>query len=163
MAPGANDRKKAPPTGGRPLVFELSPDLGELDRLREMARDIGEALRLTERCVFQLNLAIEECFTNILAHGLKDRRGKGQITVRLSRQADQIVVRLEDDGLPFDPSQAAPPDLDCTLEERPEGGLGIYLTRQIMDAISYERCAGKNLLTLKKTIEEKGHGDPPTD
>lgn len=65
----------------------------------------------------------------------------------------QLTFVLSDSGTPFDPTQAGTPDLTLDAEERPIGGLGIFLVRQIMDTIVYRRSDGKNILTLTKNIQ----------
>ena len=60
---------------------------------------------------------------------------------------------IADSGLPFDPAQAPEADTTLVVDERPIGGLGIYLVRQIMDVVRYERKDGKNILTLIKKLQ----------
>jgi len=61
---------------------------------------------------------------------------------------------LEDDGMAFNPVERIPPELPCTLDECKVGGLGIHLVKNLMDEVVYERRAGTNVLTLKKSIKK---------
>jgi anti-sigma regulatory factor (Ser/Thr protein kinase) len=60
---------------------------------------------------------------------------------------------ISDSGMPFDPTAAELADITLTASERPIGGLGIFLVRQLMDFVGYERKDGKNILTVKKKLE----------
>jgi anti-sigma regulatory factor (Ser/Thr protein kinase) len=72
--------------------------------------------------------------------------------VRLRRTGDSVAVEVEDDGRPFDPLQVPPPDLTLSLEQRPIGGLGIHLIRNLMDEVSYARRDGRNVLKMAKHL-----------
>ncbi len=63
-----------------------------------------------------------------------------------------VALCLEDDGLAFDPLAAPMPDTDAALEDRPIGGLGIYLLREMMDELEYVQVEGRNRLTLRKRL-----------
>jgi anti-sigma regulatory factor (Ser/Thr protein kinase) len=65
----------------------------------------------------------------------------------------RLTFVLSDSGKPFDPTQASEPDLTLQAEDRPIGGLGIFLVRQIMDSVEYRYSDGKNILTLTKNIQ----------
>jgi anti-sigma regulatory factor (Ser/Thr protein kinase) len=88
----------------------------------------------------------------------------GLIEVEMIRDGDALVVRLRDQAEAFDPTQVLPPDLSLPLEKRPLGGMGIYLTRQLVDQFSYQRLQqGYNEITLvinqisKRTNREGNH------
>lgn len=68
-----------------------------------------------------------------------------------------LIFTLTDTGLPFDPTQAEDADISLPVEERPIGGLGIFLIKKIMDLVEYRRVDGKNIFTLKKMMNgQKG-------
>ena len=66
----------------------------------------------------------------------------------------EFAARVVDDGPPFDPTAHPAPDLDVPLELRQEGGLGIFLVRQIMSSVEYQRVGSKNIVTVKKRLAE---------
>ena len=75
--------------------------------------------------------------------------------VRTSTEEDQcLYIRIMDNGVPFDPTEAAEVDTSLSAEERPIGGLGIHLMRELMDSLNYEREDGLNILTLKKKLTD---------
>ena len=76
----------------------------------------------------------------------------GQVLVEAEHSAEQITFTISDSGIPFDPTAQTEPDLTLSAEERPIGGLGIHLVRQIMDSIRYERKDNRNILTLTKKL-----------
>ena len=69
---------------------------------------------------------------------------------------NELVVKVEDDGREFNPLELPEPDLEQKLEERPIGGLGIHLVRNLMDELDYKRTHNKNILTMKKKINQRG-------
>lgn len=135
-----------------PISFELRNQLSELATLCEKMEGVGQTLGLSRRCLFEVNLALDELFTNIISYGFQDQ-SEHFIRVRVSAAPDMLTVVLEDDGVAFNPVERIPPDLPCTLDECKVGGLGIHLVKNLMDEVTYERRAGTNVLTLKKTIE----------
>jgi anti-sigma regulatory factor (Ser/Thr protein kinase) len=74
--------------------------------------------------------------------------------VNISLQDNELLFSIEDDGIPFNPTEVDEPDLGCTIEECKIGGLGIHLAKNLMDEVCYQRCKDKNILTLKKNIAE---------
>ncbi|MBW1996572.1 MAG: ATP-binding protein [Deltaproteobacteria bacterium] len=133
------------------LSIELKNDMKELERLHKAVKDLGEGLSLSRKVLFHINLALEEIFTNIVSHGYTDE-GEHLIKITISRENDFLCFRIEDDGIPFNPLKANPPELKGPLEERPVGGLGCYLMRCCMDDVRYERSSNKNILTMKRCI-----------
>ncbi len=127
--------------------------MSELRRLADFLDDLGEEWELNPGLVFSLNLVLEEALTNIILYGFQDT-DKHSIEMEFSRtQIDQLVVSVIDDGHPYDPTQKEDPDLSLPAEERPVGGLGIFLIKKIMDKVEYHRNNNKNFLILTKNIK----------
>ena len=74
-----------------------------------------------------------------------------------------MVATIADDGRPFNPFESGPPDTELSLEERPIGGLGVHLVRNVMDRSSYERHGEKNVVILEKQIETGSGGALPAE
>ena len=72
--------------------------------------------------------------------------------MEVSREPITVVITFMDDGQPFDPTKTADPNVALRAEERDIGGLGIFMTKKLMDDVSYEYRDGKNILTLKKGL-----------
>ena len=131
--------------------FELKSDLDELDSLCENLETFGNRFGLSKKLIFEINLALDELFTNIISYGFKD--GKEHIVkVTLTPENDELCLCIEDDGKPFNPIEFETPDVSCSVEECKIGGLGIHIMKKLMDEVCYERCGDKNVLNLKKKV-----------
>lgn len=97
------------------------------------------------------NLALEEAVVNVMTYAYAPD-AQGELT--LEAIADQRVLTfiLTDMGVPFDPTAKEDADTTLGVEERPIGGLGIFLVRQLMDTVDYQRADGRNILTLTKQL-----------
>jgi anti-sigma regulatory factor (Ser/Thr protein kinase) len=102
------------------------------------------------------NLAIEEFATNSIKYGYDDTK-EHLIEVNLSLSSGELVLVITDDGHAFNPLEAPEPKVNVPVEERPVGGLGIYLARKMSDQMDYAREGGKNRLTLHKSLHKPGN------
>ena len=129
----------------------LANDIAEISRLNEFVEEIGSQFSLSTEVVFNLNLVLEEAVVNIINYAYpKEEHEKIYLSARLCENS--IVLVLTDTGTEFDPTIAPEADITLSAEERPIGGLGIFLIRQIMNEVKYERIDGKNVLTLEKQL-----------
>jgi anti-sigma regulatory factor (Ser/Thr protein kinase) len=106
-------------------------------------------LPVAEAMTFQL--ALEEVFMNVVMHGTQGDRTP-RVEVSLTLIDGGVTLMVEDDGPPFDPLSLPAPDLMASLEERPVGGLGVFLVRQIMDSVRYQRRGARNRLQMTKRL-----------
>ena len=119
------------------------------------ARDVPPAV------AYAVNLSLDELLTNTINYGCDDgARHRIDIAVRVDGGA--MIVEITDDARPFDPSEAARPDTDMPVEDRPIGGLGIHFVREMMDGFRYCRSGERNVVTLTKNIEAGDAGDAGT-
>ena len=136
----------------RARQLHLANRLAELGPLR----DAVDALLLEEGhpepVRFEVNVALEEVFTNVVHYAYPDDGGAHEIDVALALEDGVLQASVEDSGVPFDPLGVPPPDLEAPLEERVPGGLGIFLAKQFMDTLEYSREGGRNVLTLTKRL-----------
>jgi serine/threonine-protein kinase RsbW len=135
------------------VTFKLKSKLSELDTLCRHLERFGQSIGLSPKCIFEANLALDELFTNIISYGFNDKK-EHTIEITISHKNNKLIFNIEDDGLPFNPTEVDTPDLECTIEECKIGGLGIHLAKNLMDEVCYQRCKKKNILTLKKNIKE---------
>ena len=133
--------------------FELKSDLSELDSLCQNLETFGEKFGFSKKLIFEINLALDELFTNIISYGFKDDK-EHAIKVTLTPRNEEICLCIEDDGTPFNPVDFETADVACSVEECKIGGLGIHIMKKLMDEVCYERCGEKNVLNLKKKIEK---------
>ena len=102
---------------------------------------------LTSATVYVLDLALEEMVTNIIKYGYDDKGGHNiRVEVEIGEEAAHMVI--EDDGHEFDPLNQATPNLDRDITEREIGGVGIFLTRNMVSEINYSRENNKNKLRI---------------
>ena len=131
--------------------FELKSELSELKTLCRHLEDCGNIMDLSEKCLFEINLGLDELFTNIISYGYEDDL-EHQIKISLAKDQETLVVEVEDDGKPFNPLESARPDVSQDLDSINIGGLGIHLIKKMMDDIKYQRIKDKNKLILKKYV-----------
>ncbi|MGD9281808.1 MAG: ATP-binding protein [Desulfobacterales bacterium] len=131
--------------------FELKSDLSELKILNQQLNKFGQISGLSEACITDVNICLDELFTNIASYGFVDDL---EHIIRFTLHLDNNVVLLniEDDGIPFNPLEKKDPEIPAELIDVKIGGLGIHIVRKLMDDIRYERKQDKNRLMLKKFI-----------
>lgn len=130
--------------------FELDGNLGELGRLVEYVDQFCLAADLDGEAPFELNLVLEELFTNAVRHGgCEGMKNAVQVHFGLLENGG-VAVEYRDRGTPFDPTSVAEPDLAAPLSQRQPGGLGIHLLRQTMRDLRYQRAGDWNRLTMRR-------------
>lgn len=102
------------------------------------------------RATFGLTLSLDEAMTNILMHGFADAPATFVPHLRLECLASttEAVIRISDNGKPFDPNTIAPPDAATSLDEAKIGGHGMQLMRHYLKRLAYTRSADENHLLL---------------
>ena len=101
---------------------------------------------------YQIDVAIDELFGNIARYAYRPGIGPATVTVEVTKAPPAVVVTFVDQGVPYDPLAREDPDVSLPLEEREEGGLGIFLVKKTMDDVSYEYREGRNILRIKKHL-----------
>lgn len=129
----------------------LANDLSEISRLNGFIEDIGNEFSLAPDVVFNLNLVLEEAVVNVINYAYP-KEDHESIYLSAKMQDGSIIFVLSDSGKEFDPTMAPEADVTLSAEDREIGGLGIFLIRQIMNEVKYERIEGKNVLTLAKKL-----------
>lgn len=143
---------------GLDLKLQNSPT--EIVKLRTSLGALCKEFGIDPKTAFQIDLSLEEVFSNIVRHAFPDRKPH-EILVQADVEEGWMTIRVEDDGKEFNPLLFPAPDLNSPLEKRQPGRLGIHLVRNLMDRVSYKRAPGKNILLLRKKIigENERHGD----
>lgn len=126
-------------------------DISEITRLYEFIEEIGNDFSLSPDIVFNLNLVLEEAVVNVINYAYPKEEHQ-YIYLSATMKDGSIVLVLTDTGKEFDPTAAPEADINLSADERQIGGLGIFLIRQIMNEVKYERIEGKNVLTLEKKL-----------
>lgn len=137
----------------RTLRIEVENSDAGLTKLLDGLRRFADHHRLSARMRHDIQLVLDEVVANILRHGYVDRQPH-QIVVDVALGPSVLTVEVIDDGLPFDPVERMQPRTDQKIAERPIGGLGIHLVKQLMDELEYSRRDGFNHLILRKRIDK---------
>ncbi|GHV76058.1 histidine kinase [Spirochaetia bacterium] len=133
--------------------LRLPARLEELESLQALVEEFLEHEGYGPKICNQVSVVTEELFVNITRYAYDGKNGEA--LVRIGVELPFLTLQFEDTGKPFNPLDQPPPDTNASLEDRPSGGLGIYLTMKMMDEVHYERIDGKNCLTIRKKIEGK--------
>jgi anti-sigma regulatory factor (Ser/Thr protein kinase) len=131
--------------------FTIENQIGELSTLAEKIDELAMEWNLSQTLAMNINLVIEEAVSNIIFYAYNDQ-SKHEIRITISRENGRLTIKITDDGIPFNPLAQEQPDINLPAEERPVGGLGIFLISQIMDDMKYDRNKNENILTLIKSI-----------
>jgi serine/threonine-protein kinase RsbW len=126
-------------------------EAAQLAVLTQFLQDFWAEERLPPEHALSFELALEEIFVNVVTHGAPADKVPAVEVTLLLREGD-LSMTLEDDGPEFDPLSLPPPDVTAGLRERRQGGLGVHLVRQLMDAVTYRRVATRNRLTMSKRL-----------
>ena len=129
----------------------LHNDIRQIPRLAQFVDAIARKKQLDTALSSSLNLALEETVTNVMLYAYP-KGTDGTVDIEMVPRDNALVFIVSDCGTPFDPTAAPEADVNLGVEERPIGGLGIFLVRQIMDSVSYERKGDRNVLTMIKKL-----------
>jgi serine/threonine-protein kinase RsbW len=142
------------------MTYSLRMDaqLENLSTIRDFVEDIAARLNTAPAAIPNIVLAVDEMVTNIIEHGYQGQ--PGSIEIEVTTQDDALIIRLRDQAPPFDPTTRPPPDLSIPFDDRPPGGLGIYLTRKVMDDIQHRATAvhGNDLTLIKRHVIQSAPG-----
>ena len=125
------------------------------DRLPEVTDFIDRHLEeagCPAKTRMQISLAAEEIFVNIANYAYAPGTGTALVRVEIGGDPASVSITFEDRGKPFDPTAKTDPDVTLSAAEREIGGLGIFLTKKIMDDVRYEYRGGRNILTVTKKL-----------
>lgn len=126
--------------------------LEEIRTIETVLAEFADEQELPPEALFQIQLSLEEIFTNVVSYAHDDNQ-EHDVEIVLSKDGKAVTVEIIDDGLPFDPLKNAPElDVDSSLEDRGIGGAGIRLVRQMMSELNYKRDNARNHLVMVKKL-----------
>ena len=135
-------------------LLTLHNDTAEVDQLGIFVKQVGESLSIDKALTGKIRLAVEEAVVNVMEYAYP-KGSKGEVSIRAVSNGKRLKFVITDSGIPFNPTKVAAANTMLSVEERPVGGLGILLVRELMDSINYERIDGKNVLTLRKNYKNQ--------
>ena len=129
----------------------IKNDIAEICKLAIFIEELSEELALAPELTFNLNLVLEEAVSNVILYAYGEEKQK-EITLLANMSDNNLIFVLTDSGQEFDPTKVPDADVTLSAEEREIGGLGIFLIRQIMDTVEYQRMDGKTVLIMGKQL-----------
>ena len=132
----------------------LPNDIETIPQLNEFIDSVAEEVGLEMSLTMSLNLALEEAVVNVMEYAYPEGQ-KGNVEIEVTADQQRMTFVITDTGIAFDPTTKEDADTTLSAEERPIGGLGIFMVRQLMDVIEYKRKDNKNVLTLRKKLGEE--------
>lgn len=123
----------------------------ELSQVQEFVQNALQKYGCNAKIIMQINLVIEELFVNIASYAYSNDEGTCKIKVHYDGEK-VVMITIEDNGIPFNPLEKNDPDITLPAEKREIGGLGIFITKQIMDKVEYQYKNKKNILKMTKIV-----------
>ena len=111
-----------------------------------------DAFDCSPKAQMQIELAVEEIFVNIANYAYAPDVGRATVRVGVTDDPLTVSITFIDRGVPYDPLKKSDPDVTLAAGDREIGGLGIFMTKKVMDDVTYEYKDGQNILTLKKRL-----------
>ena len=123
-------------------------NIADIALMSEFVENLCDENQLPMDVCFNLNLALEEAVSNVIKYAYPENE-EHEIILKVNKKDNGFIFELTDTGTPFDPTKKEDADVTLSAEERPIGGLGIFLIKKIMRAVEYKRVDDKNILIMK--------------
>ena len=130
----------------------IEATIENITAVTEFVNELLEKYNCPMKAQMQIDIAIDELFGNIAHYAYNPKSGPATVQVEVQEDPMAVIITFIDHGKPFDPLSGKDPDLTVPLEERKEGGLGVFLVKKVMDDVRYEYKEGRNILRIKKHI-----------
>ena len=129
----------------------IKNQMQELERVSAFVEGIVEELKLGQDMLCELQLVMEEMVVNVISYAYPEGT-VADITLIAESDGTELTFVISDTGKEFDPTQQEDADMSINPAEREIGGMGIFIVKNIMNEVTYQRLEGHNLLTMKKTL-----------
>lgn len=130
----------------------LADSASEMPRFYAFIDELCDQHNYPSNFRMEVQLALEEVLTNVISYAHPQGSGSHRIELLFFKQDDGGAFVVIDDGVPFDPTQQPPVDIEAPIAQRNVGGLGIHMVRHLMDSMEYHRSKDHNVLTLRKKV-----------
>ena len=111
-----------------------------------------EAIDCPMKAQMQIDIAIDELFSNIANYAYNPEVGSATVRVEVQEDPMAVIITFVDQGIPYDPLSTSDPNTSLSADDRAIGGLGIFMVKKTMDDVAYEYNNGQNILKIKKHI-----------
>lgn len=135
---------------GETVEFGTPADLEKLPEVLSFVEQQLETTGCPLKSRMQIAVAVEELFVNIASYAYGEEPGDVVIRMETENNPDAVRITFIDNGKPYDPLSREDPDVTASAEDRPIGGLGVYMVKKTMDDVRYEYRDGQNMLTIRK-------------
>lgn len=133
--------------------LDIEADLGNLDLVLDTIEEILSGAEAGMKIIKACQLSVEELFVNIANYGYADAKEK-PCSINIQAKCDDTKgnarIELRDKGLKFDPFAKEDPDITLKIKDRGVGGMGIYMTKNLMDSWEY-KYDNENIVILEKS------------
>jgi anti-sigma regulatory factor (Ser/Thr protein kinase) len=136
----------------RMKTLKIKSQLVELDRMRSFLKEHLKGLKISDKDYFKIELALLEICVNIIRYAYP--QSNGDILIKAWHDEGKMFFEIRDSGVPFDPRKLKTPDIEESIRKEQTGGLGVFLSRTLMDGFDYKREDDQNVLTIYKNIKE---------
>jgi serine/threonine-protein kinase RsbW len=136
------------------MIKEISikNQVSELEKVAQFIEEIGEELELNMELQMNLNLVMEEMVSNVIFYAYPEGT-EADIELMAKSDGKELTFVISDQGREFDPTAKEDTDLNVNPAERELGGMGIFIVKNIMNEVTYQRLEGRNLLTMTKGLD----------
>jgi anti-sigma regulatory factor (Ser/Thr protein kinase) len=125
-----------------------------LDAVQDFAGNLMKEAGVACEAARRVALAVEEVFVNIALYAYQESEAGGEVTVRCGVGPEIVSLEFADEGSPFNPLERGDPDITLGAGEREPGGLGLFIVKKIMDVVEYRREGEKNVLRMRKHVNQ---------
>ena len=130
----------------------LTATLENIEVVTKFVDEQLEELDCPMKAQMQIDIAIDELFSNIARYAYAPNVGEATVRVQSSDDPLTVIITFIDNGVPYNPLEKEDPDTTLSADDRQIGGLGIYMVKKSMDSMEYEYRNGQNILSIKKIL-----------
>lgn len=142
-------RNEEPSAGSEITVLA---EVANLQKVIDFVDENLEKLGCKPSTMMQIDIIVEEVYTNIAKYAYLEEKGNATIVFNVADNPLAAVISFIDQGVPYNPLAQQDPDITLSAEEREIGGLGVFMTKKMMDEVWYEYKDGSNILNIKKSL-----------
>ena len=133
--------------------LNIAATVENIEVVTDFVNEQLEALDCPMKAQMQIDVAIDELFSNIAHYAYNPEVGDATVRVEVVEDPLSVIITFIDKGVPYDPLAKADPNVTLSAEEREIGGLGIFMVKKTMDEVTYEYKDGRNILAIKKSLK----------
>lgn len=134
-------------------TLKVNADIKNLGEAKDFVSEKLGTTECSEKMKMSICLCVEEIFMNVCSYAYAPELGDVILEVSFNKSKDVVYITIIDMGVPYNPLKRDKVDIESHIKKRQVGGLGIFMTQNIMDNMSYEYTNHENRLTLEKNIK----------